>query len=190
MVSGSFTKFTPFRIYCGWMRWPFAILFCLLLTPAAASAGPGDCRLCTDEASLTGDTADKAKPVALEVRTSLDFDRVILTGPAGGKARLSPDGDRQTEGAITSLTGRAMTGEVVIRGEPGRQVRVDLPQRIELYGFAGGALAITRVTSDLPLLPRLDSEGVLRFRFGGELFISGDAEGEYRGDVPITVDYL
>ncbi|WP_344708649.1 DUF4402 domain-containing protein [Sphingomonas humi] len=172
------------------MRWPAALLTCLLLVPADASASPGDCRLCSDSGSLTGDTTDKARPMALEVRTSLDFDRVVLTGPAGGKARLQPDGSRQTEGAITSLTGRAMTGEVVIRGEPGRQVRVELPQRIELYGYAGGALAVTHVTSDLPILPRLDSEGLLRIRFGGELFISGDAEGEYRGDVPITVDYL
>jgi hypothetical protein len=88
------------------------------------------------------------------------------------------------------MTGRAMNGEVVIMGEPGRQVRVELPTRIDLFGFAGGALAITRITSDLPILPRLDGEGRLRVRFGGELFVRGDAEGEYRGDVPITVDYL
>jgi hypothetical protein len=128
--------------------------------------------------------------MALEVQTSLDFDRVILTGPAGGTARLTPDGSRATSGALAALTGRAMTGEVVIRGEPGRQVRVDLPQRIELFGHSGGALAITRITSDLPIVPRLDGEGRLRVRFGGELFVSGDAEGNYRGDVPITVDYL
>lgn len=189
MVSGRFTKLTPIRFYCGPMRWLNASLLCLLLSPSAALADPVDCRLCGDGGTLTGDPG-KAKPVALEVRTSLDFDRVVLTGPAGGTARLSPDGSRQTAGALTALTGRAMVGEVVIRGEPGRQVRVDLPQRIELYGFGGGALAITRVTSDLPIVPRLDGEGLLRIRFGGELFISGDAEGDYRGDVPITVDYL
>lgn len=131
-----------------------------------------------------------AAPVALEVQTSLDFDRVILTGPAGGTARLTPEGTRQTSGALAAMTGRAMSGEVVIRGEPNRHVRVDLPSRIDLFGFAGGALALTRIVSDLPLLPRLDGDGRLRVRFGGELFISGDAEGEYRGDVPITVDYL
>lgn len=190
MVSGRFTKLTPFRFYSGPMRWPTAFLLCLLMTPSAALADPVDCRLCGDESSMAGVSGDKARPMALEVRTSLDFDRVVLTGPAGGTARLGPDGSRQTNGALTALTGRAMVGEVVIRGEPGRQVRVDLPQRIELYGFGGGALAITRVTSDLPIVPRLDGEGLLRIRFGGELFISGDAEGDYRGDVPITVDYL
>lgn len=191
MVSGCFTKLTPFRFYSGPMRRPFALLLSLLLAPSTAFAEPAECRLCGNDETLTGGpAADIARPMALEVRTSLDFDRVILTGPAGGTARLNPDGSRQTEGALTPLSGRAMIGEVVIRGEPHRQVRVELPRRIDLYGFAGGALAVTRVTSDLPLLPRLDGEGLLRIRFGGELFIAGDAEGDYRGDVPITVDYL
>jgi hypothetical protein len=38
-------------------------------------------------------------------------------------------------------------------------------------------------------MARLDSAGSLSFRFGGRLTISGDAEGDYRGDVPITVEY-
>jgi hypothetical protein len=173
------------------MRWMFPILLAFLLAPAPAAAEPPTCRLCNgSEGGLTGPASLDAKPMAVEVHTSLDFDRVILTGPAGGTARLRPDGSRDTSGALAAMTGRAMTGEVVIRGEPGRQVRVELPLRIELFGFTGGTLAITGISSDLPLLPRLDGEGRLRIRFGGELFISGDAEGEYRGDVPITVDYL
>ncbi|NJC04836.1 hypothetical protein GGQ97_000629 [Sphingomonas kaistensis] len=173
------------------MRWNTAFALACLLAPASAAAEPAPCRLCDGtDGGLTANETASAVPMALEVQTSLDFDRVILTGPAGGTARLTPDGSRATSGAVAALTGRAMTGEVVIRGEPGRQVRVDLPTRIDLFGFAGGALAITRISSDLPIIPRLDGEGRLRVRFGGELFISGDAEGEYRGDVPITVDYL
>ena len=185
MVSGAFTKLTPFRTYPGGMRWRARIFLLGLLASAPAAAEPAPaCRLCDgSEGGLTSSSSPAATPVALEVQTSLDFDRVILT-------RLGADGSRQTSGALAALTGRAMTGEVVIRGEPGRQVRVDLPHRIDLYGFAGGALAITRIVSDLPVLPRLDGDGRLRVRFGGELFVSGDAEGEYRGDVPITVDYL
>jgi hypothetical protein len=173
------------------MRCLSRIFIALLLAAAPAGAEPPVCRLCDgSEGGLTGSAPAAAKPVALEVQTSLDFDRVVLTGPAGGTARLTPEGGRATSGALAAMSGRAMNGEVVIRGEPGRQVRVELPTRIDLLGHAGGALAITRVTSDLPILPRLDGEGLLRVRFGGELFISGDAEGEYRGDVPITVDYL
>lgn len=173
------------------MRWTSSFVFACLLASAPAAAEPAaPCRLCDGSGEGLTATVPTALPMALEVQTSLDFDRVILTGPSGGTARLAPDGSRATSGALAALTGRAMTGEVVIRGEPNRQIRVDLPTRIDLFGFAGGALAITRISSDLPILPRLDGEGRLRVRFGGELFVSGDAEGEYRGDVPITVDYL
>jgi hypothetical protein len=168
-----------------------ASAFLLSLFAAGTAAANPPCRLCDgSEDGLTSARPADARPTALEVQSRLDFDRVILTGPAGGTARLTPDGARQTSGALAALTGRAMSGEVVIRGEPGRQVRVDLPGRIDLFGFSGGKLTITRMISDLPSLPRLDGEGRLRVRFGGELFVSGDAEGEYRGDIPITVDYL
>lgn len=159
----------------GWMLLP--------ATPAAAQ-----CRLCGSGEQLTAES-QSAVPVQLEVETSLDFDQVILTGAAGGTATLAPDGSRVTSGALTGISSRAMMGEVVIRGEPGRSVRVDLPSRIDLYGSTG-SLSITQLRSDLPASPRLDSQGRLRVRFGGELFVSGDAEGNYRGDVPITVEYL
>ena len=51
-------------------------------------------------------------------------------------------------------------------------------------------MTLDHLETDLPSVPKLDSAGNLSFRFGGRLEIQGDAEGEYRGDVPITVDYL
>jgi hypothetical protein len=42
----------------------------------------------------------------------------------------------------------------------------------------------------LPAQPRLDSRGTLQFRFGGALHVDGSVDGDFRGDVPITVDYL
>ena len=84
-----------------------------------------------------------------------------------------------------------MVGEVVIRGEPGRLVRIELPGRIELFGLTGGAIRLESIRSDLPPAPRLDSAmAELSFRFGGSLRVSGDVDGEFRGDVPIDVDYL
>jgi len=81
-------------------------------------------------------------------------------------------------------------GSAAVHGEPGRAVRVELPSRIELYSLSGGRIAIEDIVSDLPPGARLDSSGRLNFRFGGRLRITGDAEGDYRGDVPITVEYL
>jgi hypothetical protein len=69
-------------------------------------------------------------------------------------------------------------------------VRIEIPRRIELYSLSGGRISFDDLTSDLPSLPRLDPAGRLTIRFGGRLRISGDAEGDYRGDLPITAEYL
>ena len=54
----------------------------------------------------------------------------------------------------------------------------------------GGRISFDDLVSDLPSVPRLDSAGTLTFRFGGRISITGNGEGQYRGDMPITVDYL
>lgn len=163
-----------------------ALLTCLA-SPAAPASPP--CLLCsTGGTPVAQETAPV--PVRLEVQTSLDFDKVILTGPTGGMARLAPDGSRLTTGEVEAISPRAMIGELLIRGEPGRVVRVSLPERVTLSGAVGGSLTISRLGSDLPATPRLDANGQLRVRFGGELLVSGEAEGDYRGNIAITVEYL
>lgn len=168
-------------------------MFLLLLFAAvagAASPAAAQCRLC-GEGNGSDEGGDRPRvPVRIEVETSLDFGKVLLTGEEGGVARIAPDGSRATRGAIGAISGRTMIGEVILRGEPNRFVRVSIPRRIDLHGLAGGALSITQIASDLPSLPRLDGSGLLRIRLGGEVLISGEADGDYRGEIPITVDYL
>ena len=158
----------------------------------AAPATPQDasvpCRLC--DSSSNSEPDKPATPVSLNVEASLDFDRLILAGSGDGSAELSPNGGRAVTGSITAIGARAMVGEVVIRGEPGRIVRVALPDRIDLFGLAGGTIRLESISSDLPPMPRLDGEGRLSFRFGGILRVSGDLDGEFRGDVPIDVEYF
>lgn len=163
------------------------ILLALALS-AAAPAAADPCRLCSPQEGE--DSSDKARPVSLEVETSLDFDRIVLIGESGGMARIDADGSRSSSGAVGALGGRTMVGTVVIRGEPGRHIRVEVPNRIELLALNGSRITLRRVITDLGPSPRLDSTGRLSFHFGGELAISGNAEGDYRGDVPITVDYF
>lgn len=147
------------------------------------------CRLC-EKPALEREQAAAQAMIALEVEAGLDFDRLILLGPGEGSATLLPDGSRQVSGRIETISSRAMVGQARVRGEPGRAVRVDLPSRIQLHSLSGGTIALEDIVSDLSAAPRLDSSGVLLFRFGGKLHISGDAQGDYRGDVPITVEYL
>jgi len=102
---------------------------------------------------------------------------------------LRPDGSSAAEGALAAVTARAMVGTATVHGIPGRAVRVELPRRIDLYSPAGGRIAVDDVVSDLPSAPRLDSAGNLSFRFGGRVTVTGSSEGNYRGSLPITVEY-
>lgn len=136
------------------------------------------------------DGAAPAEPVRLEVEASLNFDRLVLAGAGEGTAELAPDGSRIVSGSVTAISARAVLGEVVIRGEPGRQLRVELPHSIDLTGFNGGSIRVESIRSDLPATPRLDSRGELNFRFGGLVRVSGNTDGEFRGDARINVDYF
>ena len=169
-------------------------LVALAVLTAAGSAAPAQspdasapCRLCDSTGSDSA--ASALAPVTLDVQTSLDFDRLILAGGGEGSAELGPDGSRNVTGSIVAISARAMVGAVVIRGEPGRLVRIALPHRIELTGLSGGAIIVDTIRSDLPGMPRLGADGTLSFRFGGILHLSGELDGEFRGDVPIEVEY-
>ena len=163
-----------------------------LVALAAAAVGvmpaSGQCRLC-DKPSTALSQSRSDQGIDLRIETSVDFDRLILAGAGQGAAVIRPDGSNAAPGALSGLSPRAMVGSASVHGEPGRAVRVELPNRIDLYSVDGGRITFDDVASDLPSLPRLDSAGNLSFRFGGRLTITGDAEGQYRGDLPITVEY-
>ena len=164
-----------------------------LLSLALAAAIPvpaaAQCRLCDAPATVRSEEAAKGD-VRLEIETSLNFDRLILLGQGEGSAVLRPDGSSASAGTIADISPRAMVGTVTVHGEAGRTIRIDLPRRIVLHSLSGGEVTFDDVASDLPSLPRLDAGGNLTFRFGGRLRVSGDAEGDYRGDLPITAEYL
>lgn len=159
-----------------------------LALPAVPAAA--QCRLCAESPSAAVTSDEAPPPLALEVETSLDFDRLILIGTGPGAARLSPQGERSATGSLASINGRAAIGQIVIRGEPGRPVSVDLPESVELRGLKGGVLRIDSLLSDLSRDPILDSSGRLVIRFGGELHVDGELDGDFRGDFTVRVDYL
>lgn len=170
-------------------------LLALALLGAAGLAAPAlpqdvgaPCRLCDQKEKPSDDKP--SKPISLDVQASLDFDRLILASSGSGRAELAPDGSRIVSGSVASIGARAMAGEVVIRGEPGRHLRVTLPDAIELRGLSGGSIRVESIRSDLPAMPKLDADGALRFRFGGIVKLIGDVDGEFRGEVPVDVEYF
>ena len=151
--------------------------------PAAAQ-----CRLCTlpTTAPAEGSADDD---IQLQVETNLSFDRLVLSGPGSGAATIRPNGSSGAEGSVMQVGPRAIVGTVLVHGDPGRAVRVELPRRIELYSLGGGKITLDDVASDLGTAPRLDAAGNLSFRIGGRLILTGNADGQFRGDLPVTVEY-
>jgi hypothetical protein len=166
-----------------------ALLLALVaLTAAGEAPASGPCRLCETPSTGVSRSGD-AEPIEIEIETNLNFGQLVLSRDGEGAAVIHPDGSNGAEGALTSVSGRAMVGSAVVHGLAGRAVRVELPRRIELYSVGGGRITLDRLVSDLPAVPRLNSAGILNFRFGGRVAVTGDSEGDYRGDMPITVEY-
>jgi len=113
-------------------------LFVIGLAAAASLSAPpsarAQCRLCDKPTTMPA--AEGAEgPIDLQIEAGLDFDRLVVVGPGDGTAILRPDGTRQASGSVEAISGRAMVGQASVRGEPGRLVRVELPERIETAVF-------------------------------------------------------
>lgn len=158
-----------------------------LLSAQDATVAP--CRLCSP-ATSDESNARPVVPLRLEVETRLDFDKVVFEGNGTALVALSPDGIARLSGAAAAAGARAMPGTVLIRGEPGRAVRIDLPSQVSLFGAGTGSLRIDSLATDLPSFPRIGDDGTLSFRFGGDLRLTGDSDGAYHGTIDILVDYL
>lgn len=147
------------------------------------------CRLCV-QSPTTRPSVAPAGDVDVQIETDLSFDRLVLSGMAQGAATIRPNGANSAEGAVLEIGPRATVGMVVVHGEANRPVSVDIPHRIDLYSARGtGRITLLDVSTDLPASPRLDAGGNLSFRFGGRLVVSGNDDGQFRGDLPITVEY-
>lgn len=150
---------------------------CLLCTPQADAEAAKDSRTSSDE------------PLRIEIAAQLDFSRVA-TGTGGGSVTVDPQsGTRRLSGNLLDLGGMALSGEAVVTGTPGRGVRVFVPPEIMLDGDQGRSARVADIATDLGPAPRLGPDGRLRFRFGGRLQVASDDDGNYRGRIPISVEY-
>jgi hypothetical protein len=167
------------------IRNALVVSLALLISPSQSAA---QCRLCAEPTTALP-AGGVQSDVQLQIETNLNFDRLILIGGGPGSITIRPDGSSAAAGAVAGVGPRTMVGSVLVHGEPNRGVRVDIPRRVELFGEAGSRLVLDDLTTDLSTVPHLDAAGNLSFRFGGRLSFTGDADGQYRGDLPITVNY-
>ncbi len=68
-------------------------------------------------------------------------------------------------------------------------MRVTLPPSVDLESGSGASARVTGLATDLGAAPRLGPDGRLVFRFGGRLQVAGATDGDYRGRIPVTVEY-
>lgn len=131
------------------------------------------------------------RPLSIEVSAGLDFARIAA--PASGDATVAVDprsAERSIGGGAVGLGGFPLAGEVVVRGTPGRPIRIDMPREADLATADGRTVHLIRIETDLGPAPRLDAGGMLRFRFGGVLLVKPGTGGLFRGRIPITANYL
>lgn len=163
----------------------------LALMPGNAQA---QCRLCAAgpaPGTLSDARSDSPNiPLQIEITANLDFSRMALLSGNGGVVSIDPvSGARQISGSIANLGGMALHGEGRLTGEPGRNVRVSLPERIQLSAADGSTAELEKLETNLPALARLDQAGRLVFAFGGRLRVRGHSSGQFRGRIAITADY-
>lgn len=162
-------------------------IFLWLAFPSVAAA---QCMLCGKQESGSVPASRKAEvPLRIDIETQLDMGRVAA-GAGGGEVEIDPvTGVRRVRGDVRDLGGFAVTGTVTVRGEPGAEVRVFLPASVDLESGSGGTARVVGLATDLSAAPRLGPDGRLIFRFGGRLQVSGASGGDYRGRIPVTVEY-
>lgn len=136
------------------------------------------------------ETGERARPLRIEIRSSLDFSRAAAAGNNGGSIAIDPDsGARTVSGDVLDLGGSPFAGSAIVSGEPGRAIRIEMPATIRLGNATGGSVEIVNLRTNLSATPRLDLYGRLEFAFGGDLLLKGNVSGQFRGRIPITAEY-
>lgn len=167
---------------------PVLLAAAVPLTASTEALAQGACRLCADTGPIISQ-AQPARPLQIDIDTGIDFDRMALIDYQGGEAEIDPQTGQRRLTRLLDLGGLAMRGSVIIRGEPGRAVRVDLPDEVVMRAPGGRRVELRDVRSDLPAQPRIGSDGELRFSFGGRIIVDGDDVGSFRGRMRVNAEY-
>ena len=161
------------------------------LLPLLLAAGDDTCLLCTSNDAQVAAVAERSDlPLTIEITTKLDFSRAALPASGGGQIDLDPQsGNKRVNGGLVDLGGAALAGTAIIRGEPGRAVRIEMPHNARMTSPTGGVVELTGLRTSLMAGSRLDASGRLEFTFGGTLVVRGHSAGTFRARIPITVQY-
>jgi Domain of unknown function (DUF4402) len=152
-------------------------------------AMPGVAQSCQLCAATQAAPKVPLRPLAVSVDAVLDFGTAVHSGRGSGVIAIEARTGRSQVIGLTPLGGAALVGTVTITGEPFARIAIDLPRTITLNSNLGAVADVTEIRTDLSAHPQIGADGRLVFTFGGRLTVRDDAEGDFRGRIPLTVDY-
>lgn len=156
----------------------------------AAAAGDEPCELCFENFDR-GFRAGEAPALKIEIESGIGFSRMALKGRTDGEAEIDPQtGTKRVDGNMVDLGGVAFEGRARVTGEPLRPVRIEMPPTVKLRAPNGAEAELRQFTTNLPAMPMLDENGVLQFAFGARIASRGAQGGNFRGRIPIRVEYF
>jgi hypothetical protein len=161
------------------------VLTFALALPAAASAAPS-CQLCAPGPAAPVTTL---RALSVTIDAALDFSTAVYTNRDSGSIAIEARTGRRQMIGLVALGGPSLVGTVTVTGQPFAPVTVDLPRAVVLTSNLGGTADVTEIRSDLPPHPVIGADGRLVFTFGGRLTVRNGVDGDFRGRIPVTVDY-
>ena len=90
---------------------------------------------------------------------------------------------------MIDLGGMSFQGRATVTGEPLRPGPHRTAPKVRLRSPSGAEAELTGFVTDLPPIAMLDANGRLEFSFGARLNSQGARGGNFRGRIPIHVDY-
>jgi len=134
---------------------------------------------------------DKKTPLTIEIESGIDFSRSALRGQFDGDALIDPQtGEKIVGPNLIDLGGLSYQGRARVIGQPLQPVRIDLPASVTLRSAKGAKAELTDFTTDIPGVAVLDANGELTFRFGARITTIEARGGNFRGRIPIRVEYF
>lgn len=129
-------------------------------------------------------------PLRITVERDLAFGLLAVLG-SGGEAHLGARSSQvSVQGDVVWLGGPSLSAQVLIEGAPRQHVVVVRPESVVLR-HRNQSLVLRPVFDTAQPFQRLDADGTLRLRIGGQLLLpSGTAPGDYRGPVRVSASQL
>jgi hypothetical protein len=152
--------------------------------PAAGGCAEAFASACPSAVAVNGQ-----RPLAITIESDLDVGSLGLTGRRDGTAAIDPQTGAKRTVNMIDLGGMTFQGKVTVTGQPLKPVRIELPQTVTLRSPSGAQAELTNFRTDLPPLAMLNANGSLEFSFGATISSKNAQGGDFRGRIPIRVEY-